>query len=113
MANRIQLRRDISTNWVTNNPILEQGEPGFETDTKKIKVGTGTLPWNCLQYTGTVGSQGYQGVQGIQGAQGFQGNQGYQGYQGIQGSQGSQGNQGFQGVGYQGVGGTNLSLIHI
>ena len=108
MANRIQLRRDTAANWSTNNPILDQGEPGFETDSRSIKVGTGTLPWNCLQYTGTIGFQGYQGNQGAQGPQGNQGRQGYQGStgaqgQGVTGSQGAAGAQGSQGtVGAQG-----------
>ena len=39
MAVRIQIRRDTSTNWSTNNPVLYPGEIGFETDTKKFKIG--------------------------------------------------------------------------
>ena len=45
MAVRIQLRRDTSANWISNNPTLREGELGIETDTLKIKVGTGAA-WN-------------------------------------------------------------------
>lgn len=50
MANRIQLRRDTAANWTTNDPILAQGELGIETDTLKIKCGTGTDAWSALDY---------------------------------------------------------------
>ena len=39
MAVRIQIRRDTSSNWTTNNPILYPGEIGVETDTLKMKIG--------------------------------------------------------------------------
>jgi hypothetical protein len=45
MAIRIQIRRDITTNWTTNNPILLPGEIGLETDTLKFKIGNGSR-WN-------------------------------------------------------------------
>jgi len=54
MAVRIQIRRDTSTNWSTNNPVLYPGEIGFETDTKKFKIGPAvTSPavataWNSI-----------------------------------------------------------------
>lgn len=47
---RIQLRRDISTKWTEINPILMEGEVGFETDTKLRKIGDGVTPWNNLDY---------------------------------------------------------------
>jgi hypothetical protein len=43
---RIQLRRDIAANWVSNNPILLPGELGIETDTLKFKIGNGSR-WNA------------------------------------------------------------------
>ena len=46
MAIRIQLRRDTTTNWTTNNPILLPGEIGVETDTLKFKIGNGSR-WNA------------------------------------------------------------------
>ena len=47
---RIQLRRDTSANWTTYNPVLMEGEVGYETDTKKRKIGDGTNTWNNLDY---------------------------------------------------------------
>ena len=50
MATRIQLRRDISANWISRNPILAEGEIGIETDTNKLKIGNGVSAWNILNY---------------------------------------------------------------
>ena len=50
MPVRIQLRRDTAANWTATNPTLTQGEPGYETDTGKIKYGDGTTAWNSLAY---------------------------------------------------------------
>ena len=50
MAFRIQIRRDSSLNWETNNPVLLQGELGLETDTDYMKVGDGQTEWNSLPY---------------------------------------------------------------
>ena len=47
---QIQLRRDTAANWTTQNPILAEGEPGFETDTQKIKYGDGLTSWTALDY---------------------------------------------------------------
>jgi hypothetical protein len=62
MAYRILLRRDTSTNWTSNDPVLASGEPGFETDTGKMKVGNGTTTWQSLGYfqgaTGPAGATG-------------------------------------------------------
>jgi hypothetical protein len=54
MAQRIQLRRATAAQWTTNNPILAIGEPGVETDTKKVKIGDGSTPWNSLGYAFSV-----------------------------------------------------------
>jgi hypothetical protein len=50
MATRIKIRRDTATNWSVNNPTLAQGEEGFETDTRKRKIGNGSTAWNSLPY---------------------------------------------------------------
>ena len=47
---RIQFRRGTASEWSGMNPILYAGEMGYETDTKKIKVGDGTTFWNSLSY---------------------------------------------------------------
>ena len=57
MADIIQIRRDISSNWTTANPILAEGELGLETDTNNIKIGDGTGAWSSLTYAVT-GSSG-------------------------------------------------------
>ena len=47
---RIQLRRDIASDWQLNNPVLASGEAGYETNTGKLKIGNGTTAWNLLPY---------------------------------------------------------------
>ena len=61
MADRIQQRRDTAARWSQYNPILLEGEVGYELDTDQYKVGDGEHTWNdlpyrgdpCLQQTGT------------------------------------------------------------
>ena len=48
----IQLKRGQSSNWETLNPVLGPGEPGYELDTHKIKIGDGVTAWNDLPYIG-------------------------------------------------------------
>jgi hypothetical protein len=48
---RIRLRRDTAANWTTANPVLALGEPGYESDIKRLKVGDGTTAWADLSYT--------------------------------------------------------------
>src|SRR6056300_719122 len=50
MATQIQLRRDTASNWTSNNPTLAAGEFGWEQDTNKFKIGTGSEAWNTLGY---------------------------------------------------------------
>jgi hypothetical protein len=52
MAVKIQIRRDTASNWTSYNPTLSAGEFGFETDTGKLKVGTGSTAWTSLAYAG-------------------------------------------------------------
>ena len=47
---RLVLRRDTAANWTSANPVLNQGEPGFETDTDKLKIGDGVTAWSALPY---------------------------------------------------------------
>lgn len=48
--NKIQVRRATAAAFALLNPILADGEPGFETDTRKIKYGNGVSHWNNLSY---------------------------------------------------------------
>lgn len=50
MADIIQIRRDTAANWTSANPTLAQGELGIETDTLKVKAGTGSTAWTSLGY---------------------------------------------------------------
>ena len=55
----IQIRRGTAAQWTSANPTLSAGEQGFETDTGKFKIGTGSTAWTSLPYaagTGTVTS---------------------------------------------------------
>ena len=51
MAVKFQLRRDTAAYWTAANTVLDLGEPGFETDTRKLKIGDGVTGWNSLDYT--------------------------------------------------------------
>lgn len=65
MATQIKLRRNTAAGWTSANPVLEAGEPGFEKDTGRVKIGNGTDNWNTLPYasgqwgeiTGTLSNQ--------------------------------------------------------
>ena len=46
----IKLKRDYAANWTSLNPVLSLGEPGYERDTGKMKIGDGTTPWDQLEY---------------------------------------------------------------
>ncbi len=50
MIARIQVRRDTAANWTTNDPILTNGEIGYETNTHKFKIGNNTSTWSQLNY---------------------------------------------------------------
>ena len=50
LKTKFQLRRGNAEVWARNNPILERGEPGFEIDTGRLKIGNGETAWNDLEY---------------------------------------------------------------
>lgn len=50
MAQQIQLRNDTAANWTAENPVLAEGEVGFETDTGRFKIGNGSTAWNSRAY---------------------------------------------------------------
>ncbi len=47
---RTALRRGTAAAWTSANPVLAAGEEGYETDTRKRKVGNGTSTWAQLAY---------------------------------------------------------------
>lgn len=50
MADKFQFKRGTAAEWAAANPILSSGEPGVETDTKKMKIGDGVTAWTSLAY---------------------------------------------------------------
>jgi len=46
----IQIRRGTASAWTSENPTLEEGEFGLETDTGKTKIGNGATAWTSLTY---------------------------------------------------------------
>lgn len=51
---QLQVRSDTAAAWTAANPVLLAGEPGFETDTGKLKIGDGVRNWATLPYTSGV-----------------------------------------------------------
>ena len=94
MVTRIQYRRDTAANWTANNPTLLPGEPGLETDTGKIKYGTGAV-WTATNYLaiGATGPSGLSGATGVavNGATGAAGATGARGATGVSGATGPSG----------------------
>lgn len=46
----IKQRRDHSSVWTSANPVLMEGEVGWESNTGKAKLGDGVTAWNSLGY---------------------------------------------------------------
>ena len=52
MATKVILSRvDTAAAFTTANPILADGEAGWERDTRRIKIGDGVTDWNTLAYS--------------------------------------------------------------
>lgn len=45
-----KLRRGNAAVFAKNNPVLADGEPAFELDTNKLKIGDGVKAYNDLPY---------------------------------------------------------------
>jgi len=59
---KFKLRRDTGLNWSNANPVLQSGEPGFDTTAGALKIGDGYTPWNMLPYlSGSTGPTGPAG----------------------------------------------------
>lgn len=48
----IQFYRGESSKFKSVNPILGAGQPGYEIDTYKLKIGDGSTKYNNLPYIG-------------------------------------------------------------
>ena len=47
-----QLKRGKAETWAGLNLVLAEGEPGYETDTGKLKIANGLAAWLDLPYVG-------------------------------------------------------------
>jgi hypothetical protein len=84
--------------WTTTNPRLRKGEPCYEKDTGRLKIGNGRSRWNELPYfdhedagTGSVGPAGPKGDTGPVGPAGPKGDTGSVGPAGSKGDTGPAG----------------------
>lgn len=50
MNSKFYFKRGKAASWTKQNIVLGPGEPGFELDTGKLKVGNGATAWNDLPY---------------------------------------------------------------
>ena len=57
ISTTFKLKRGVAARWQELNYVLSAGEPGFEIDTYRLKIGDGETAWNDLPYIG-VGSGG-------------------------------------------------------
>jgi hypothetical protein len=46
---KIQIRKGSAAEWDAANPILDLGEPGFDSTNSIIKIGDGSTHWNDLR----------------------------------------------------------------
>lgn len=60
MAVVIQLRRGLSAQWTSVNPVLAEGEVAVETDTGKFKIGNGSTAWTSLPYAANTPTEARQ-----------------------------------------------------
>ena len=58
MAVRIQMRRGSTTSWNATDPVLAEGEFGYNTTNGQVKIGTGVTSWSNLDYLVTDASLG-------------------------------------------------------
>ena len=48
----IQLRRGTAAEWSAEDPVLEEGELGYDSTNNTIKVGDGETAWSSLTEVG-------------------------------------------------------------
>jgi len=48
MSTLIKLRRDTAANWAATDPVLQLGEPGYDTTNNELRIGDGTTAWSGL-----------------------------------------------------------------
>ena len=60
-----QVKRGTAARWEELNLVLNPGEPGFEMDTFKLKIGNGSTPWKELPYVNDVDISKYITIEDI------------------------------------------------
>lgn len=68
----IQYRRDTAANWAAVNPLLADGEVGYDRTNRQIRVGDGVKRWDELTPT-SKGDKGDTGAKGTTGDPGKDG----------------------------------------
>lgn len=52
---RILVRRSTTSEWVSADPVLRQGEIGLDLSAKRMKCGDGFKNWSQLEYIDDAG----------------------------------------------------------
>lgn len=60
-----QVKRGLAVRWKELNLVLRPGEPGFELDTFKLKIGDGATSWNNLPYVNEKDMSKYISIEDI------------------------------------------------
>ena len=71
MSTQIQIRRDTEANWELENPILADGEIGYDKTSNRFKVGNGVDAWNDIEFSGASVATGEKPVDPDKGDQWF------------------------------------------
>lgn len=64
----IKIKRGSTENWNTTNPVLEAGQPGYDKNKHKLKIGDGITKWSELPSVGELNEKDFiieSGVSGI------------------------------------------------
>jgi len=48
---KLLIRRGTAAEWSSANPVLAEGEMGFDTTNNILKIGDGVTAWNSLPTT--------------------------------------------------------------
>lgn len=62
---RLQVRRDTAANWTSEDPVLAEGEIGYETDTDQFKIGDGSSTWSAIADYYVAGAGGGGGASSL------------------------------------------------
>jgi hypothetical protein len=70
---KVIFRTDTAIRWTKANPVLARGEPAYERDTGRFKIGDGIRSYTDLPYQRECGRQGSRGEDGAAGPDGANG----------------------------------------